>query len=313
MSFTFTRYDAATHKTQWDAFIRNAKNGHFMFERAYMDYHADRFTDHSVMVFDAETLIVVLPANIRDDTLYTHQGLTFGGFVYGAIRMGRMLDIVPAMATWLKESGVAQIQYKYVPHIYHQVPAEEDRYALSFLDTVSRRCDVSTTVNPAQRGKVSDLRRRGIKKAQKNGLKVVEGGAWSAFWDVLTARLSDKYETNPVHTLAEMECLHAAFPHNIRLFTVQDETGAVLAGSVVYETATVAHAQYIASGDAGLEQGALDLLFETLIGDVFAHKRYFDFGISTEKQGTYLNRALIAFKEGFGGGGVTYDAALYRL
>lgn len=313
MSITFTRYDAAAHGAQWDAFIRAARNGHFMFERAYMDYHADRFTDHSILVFEDDALIAVLPANIKDDTLYTHQGLTFGGFVHAAIRAGRMLDIVPALAAWLKEQGVAQLYYKFVPHIYHQVPSEEDRYALSFLEPVSRRCDISTTVNVAQRGKVSDLRKRGVKKAQKNGLKLVEGGDWGAFWDVLSARLGDKYETKPVHTLDEIKRLHASFPHAIRLFTVQDASGAVLAGSAIYETATVAHAQYIASGDAGLEQGALDLLFDTLIGEIFAHKRYFDFGISTEQQGKYLNRALIAFKEGFGGGGVTYDAALYRL
>ncbi len=36
-------------------------------------------------------------------------------------------------------------------------------------------------------------------------------------------------------------------------------------------------------------------------------KRYFDFGISTEQDGSYLNNGLIAHKEGFDARAITYD------
>lgn len=74
----------------------------------------------------------------------------------------------------------------------------------------------------------------------------------------------------------------------------------MVAGIVVYESDMVAHTQYIASNDRGKETGATDLLLEFLINKKFAGKQYFDFGISTEQAGSYLNENLIAQKEGAG-------------
>ena len=34
----------------WDDVVKRARARHFMFERAYMDYHADRFADASLLV-----------------------------------------------------------------------------------------------------------------------------------------------------------------------------------------------------------------------------------------------------------------------
>ncbi|MEM2995168.1 MAG: GNAT family N-acetyltransferase, partial [Candidatus Bathyarchaeia archaeon] len=69
------------HRMAWDDFIKNSKNGVFLFYRDYMEYHADRFTDFSLMFFDNNRLIAVMPANVKDDILFSHGGLTFGGIV----------------------------------------------------------------------------------------------------------------------------------------------------------------------------------------------------------------------------------------
>ena len=47
-----------------------------------MDYHSDRFRDYSLMVYKNEKIITLLPANRVGDTLYSHQGLTYGGLIY---------------------------------------------------------------------------------------------------------------------------------------------------------------------------------------------------------------------------------------
>jgi DNA-binding response OmpR family regulator len=39
----------ASRKREWDTFVSTAKNATFLFFRDYMDYHRDRFTDHSLM------------------------------------------------------------------------------------------------------------------------------------------------------------------------------------------------------------------------------------------------------------------------
>ena len=59
--------------------------------------------------------------------------------------------------------------------------------------------------------------------------------------------------------------------------------------------------------------GALDLLFVYLIEerpfatDCHEPPTYFDFGISTEQGGRWLNEGLIFQKEGFGARAIVYD------
>ena len=48
--FDIRRYTEAD-KAVWDTFVAQSKNGTFLFFRDYMDYHADRFRDHSLMIY----------------------------------------------------------------------------------------------------------------------------------------------------------------------------------------------------------------------------------------------------------------------
>ena len=64
---------------EWDDFVGKSKNATFLFHRGYMDYHADRFADFSLMFYYKGRLCALLPAN--DDgngSLCSHRGLTYG-------------------------------------------------------------------------------------------------------------------------------------------------------------------------------------------------------------------------------------------
>ena len=52
-----------------------------LFMRDYMDYHSERFKDNSFLFYKNNSLVAVLPANINDSILYSHQGLTYGGLI----------------------------------------------------------------------------------------------------------------------------------------------------------------------------------------------------------------------------------------
>ena len=107
-----------------------------------------------------------------------------------------------------------------------------------------------------------------------------------------------------------MRLLHSRFPENIKLFAAF-LNGSMVGGALIYETERVARAQYIAADDAGKDTGALDLLFDVLLHDVYAHKPSFEFGTSQVPDSNNLNRGLIEQKEGFGARTVVYD--YYRL
>lgn len=48
--FEIERY-TADQKAIWNQFVLNSKNGTFLFDRNYMDYHSDRFEDYSLMIY----------------------------------------------------------------------------------------------------------------------------------------------------------------------------------------------------------------------------------------------------------------------
>lgn len=294
-------------KDEWNAFISESKNGLFLFYRDYMEYHAHRFTDYSLMFYDGNRLQAVFPANIDGNLVTSHGGLTFGGFITDKrMRALLMLDIFEELRRYLKDNSVKKLIYKCIPYIYHQLPAEEDRYALFRIGAKLCRRDVTATVAMAEKLNFQELRLRSIKKALSSGVAVKEIEDFDSYWTVLQHNLKTKYDTAPVHTVEEIKYLHSKFPENIKLFCAfQDK--AILAGVVIYESSNVAHAQYIASSDEGREVGALDIVFSCLLNEYYGDKKYFDFGISTEKDGMYLNEGLINYKEGFGARAVVHD------
>ncbi len=308
------RYTAAD-APRWDAFVRGSKNGTFLFERGYMDYHADRFRDHSLLVHDPEgDLLAVLPAHEDEARLVSHGGLTYGGFVSGpAMKVPLMLGAFEAVAAYLRGLGFREWVYKTIPHIYHRHPAEEDRYALFLAGATLSRRDVLAVIDRRDRPPYQERRARAIRKAGKLGLVTAEDADLAGFWEVVTDNLGQRHGARPVHSLAEIELLRSRFPANIRLFTARRSPGELLGGVLIYESPTVAHVQYIASTEEGRRQGALDLLFDELLERRFTDKPYFDFGISNEDGGRRLNRGLIDQKEGFGGRAVAHDCCILDL
>jgi hypothetical protein len=276
-----------------------------------MDYHADRFTDCSLMFRGnaGNDLMAIMPMSFGDETLVSHGGLTFGGVVSSArMKTPAMLEVFAELMAFARGLGARRIIYKAVPHIYHRQPAEEDLYALFRFDARLVRRDVSTTLWMKERLSISKGRKWTINKSRKNSIEVRRNQDFETFMSLEAELLAAKYNTVPVHTAAEMKLLATRFPDNIKLFAAYQNDGEMLAGVIVYESPTIVHAQYIAASDAGKELFALDAILNYLINDLYIEKNYFDFGISTEQQGRYLNVGLIDFKESWGGRGTIYDA-----
>jgi hypothetical protein len=301
------RYDDLL-KPVWDNFIRRSKNGTFLHLRDYMDYHRDRFLDYSLLVWDDKNnLLAVVPANRKGDVLESHGGLTFGGFITdAAMKVPKMLYAFHAALSYLQNESFTRVLYKTVPYIYHQLPADEDRYPLFLCNAKFVRRGLLAVVDCRQRLPLQERRRRAIEKAKKNNLSARLSEDFESYWELLTAVLAQSYSTHPVHSLSEIQLLHSRFPNHIKLYCCYE--GAVrVAGVVIYQSDRVARAQYIAASERGREVGGLDFLFHYLLGEVYQQKPYFDFGTSDEHDGMYLNRGLIDQKEGFGARAVVHD------
>ena len=307
-SLKLTRYTPSL-KDEWDTFVRNSKNGTFLVERNYMEYHADRFSDHSLIFYKDDKIMALLPAHIQDTSFCSHKGLTYAGMILDNDTTAQItLDLFALLFDYIQSLGtIDRFVYSPAPHIYHRYPAEEDLYALfrNKAQLTSRK--ITTVIEQSKALPFQTLRKRKVKAAQKASYQVGKDEDFATYWDMLNINLHERHDALPVHTLEEMERLYRLFPNNIHLFTVRSKNGTMEAGAVMYESEQVAHAQYISSTAEGRNNGAVDLLFHYLIHEYYKNKPYFDFGSSVEEGGWVLNDGLIFQKEGFGGRAIMYD------
>lgn len=308
--YHIVRYTELYHK-QWDSFLNICKKNHFMFKRDYIEYHKDRFIDHSLLCIDENDDIVSLfPANQINNTVISHEGLTFGGLLYSnKLSTKNVIEIMELIVNYYKLLNIDTIIYKAIPWIYSKMAAEEDEYAIYSLGAKLYRRDVSTAILNRNQLRLSKGKKWAINKASKNGIKIHFKNEYDEYWELLTNVLMLKYQKNPVHSLSEISYLKSLFPDNIKLLVAVFENN-IIAGSVIYFNENVVHTQYMANSENGRKMGALDLVISWIIDNYIDH-RIIDFGISTENDGYYLNEGLIAQKEGFGGGAILFNH--YRL
>lgn len=315
MSYRITRY-TPEWQSLWDAFVEESKNATFLFKRRYMDYHADRFVDHSLMFFnDSSQLVAILPANeVRSDQKFiTHAGLTYGGLLLSkSSSTAEVCYLFEALITYLKEEGFAEFIYKAIPHIYHRLPAEEDLYALwqvGKAQLLERK--VSATLDLTHRLPIRERRQRYIRAAKRKGIQIEQSTCFADYWQILRNTLGRKYGAKPVHTLDEIERLHRLFPENIHLLLSKwnDQT---LSGAVLFVTDQVVHAQYLCSSPEGDEQHSNELMVDYIL-EHYGQHRYFDFGTSADEGPLGINPTLLAAKESYGCRAIMYDTYVIKL
>ena len=313
-TYSIRRYSAEL-QTSWDAFISASRNGTFLLERGFMDYHADRFTDHSLLFFRDEKLIALLPAEEREGTLTSHGGLTYGGFIFGADGTAvSTLKCFEALKHYLQEAPqLHTLRYSPPPAFYANYPSAEDRYALFRIGARLTALKLTSVIPLGSPLPMNQLRKRKVKACEKAGLQLMSDTDFAAFWNILEENLKTRHDVRPVHTLQEMQLLHSRFPDNIHLHRMVDSAGQTHGGCVVFETQTTAHIQYIASTPYGRAHGALDGLFNRLIHQRYTHKQWLDFGVSVEQGGAILNEGLVMQKEGFGARAFNYETWEVRI
>lgn len=332
---------------EWDQLVKESKNGTFLFLRDYMDYHADRFQDHSLMYYsDKGRLLAVMAANeklavpsvstARDHRsavgevqkiLYSHQGLTYGGFVLSShIHAAEVGELFSLTLSHLRTQGFTEWYYKQIPTIYHRLPAEEEDYWLWMHQAQLVDCSLMTVIplhpanshlpTPSQHplcNLVSASKRNNSNRLLHQGYRVVYSAPIADFWPILTQNLQDRFGAKPVHTFDEISLLQQRFPQQIQCCTVVSPTGEILAGTLLYLTDQVVKAQYTSASPVGKQVKALDFLILQLLHHFqeTTSLQYFDFGTSMLADTTTLNEGLVLQKEGFGGRGIA--SRIYKM
>jgi hypothetical protein len=300
MLYTVTLF-SPENTSDWDKFI-NRERHLFFFSRGYMNYHADRFEDFSLMIFDKKKLLALLPANREGGQIISHKGLTYGGMLLAKnLSWIVQKDIFGSILAFLSRENFEKVSLRVQPFFL-----SGNENMLTFCQHLGGQIEkLNTNVilqanNYEKRlAAYSERKRRNIRKANKVRFRIMREEALPEFWTVLTEVLRAKYGKKPVHNLQEILFLQKSFPENIRLYAVEVEEK-ISAGILIFDyfgDRARLHMQYIAGDDFAKENGLLDALCDILFTQY--PEAIFSFGISDDENG--LNENLLTWKLQFGG------------
>ncbi len=264
-----------------------------------MNYHSDRFDDHSLMVFKDDKLFAVLPANKKGITIYSHQGLTYGGFVLQeTAKLHETFEAFSEVLRFLTEQGIENLEIRMIPRLYHKVPSDEIDYLMHRAGGKLLKRDILMVIDYDHRIRFQKNRREGINKAIRHGLEVRIDDNFEGFWnEILVPNLQQKHDSEPVHSLEEIKLLASRFPENIKQVNVYNSEGNIVAGTTVFLTRTTVHPQYVSGNTDKNKYGSLDLCYDFIIDRFSEGRRYFNFNTSSLDGGDALSAGLIFWKE----------------
>ncbi len=186
------------YREVWDEFVKISKNGTFLHQRGFMDYHSSRFPDCSVLILDGSGIMdeersalqdvdsvkAMLPANWveKEQCVYSHQGLTYGGLlVRENVTQKEMLQMLQQIFLYYENYlRAVKIVYKPIPYIYSAYPSGEDLYALFRAGAQLTHRLVSTVVDQRHPLRIRTLRLRQSRKAVDHGFYIdrMNDGEW---------------------------------------------------------------------------------------------------------------------------------------
>ena len=285
----------------WNDFISQATNATFLFDRNFMEYHADRFQDFSLLVFEEDILQAVVPANCKDNQIFSHQGLTYGGFVFrNEFPIGQIEKVLSETFSFLQSQGFVKCEIKamlpfYAPDFHAEIQQVlSDKQAKITAQKMNLAIDFRTEYS------ISKSKLKHYRRLQSEGLVVKKEADCTIFWqEVLEPLLLEKYQTKPLHSLAEINSLQSKFPNHIEQYNLYRD-GEILAGITLFKTATVIKSQYGATTENGKKFRALDYLFLYLIDSFKADYDYFDMGTVDDNSELGYNEGLLNQKKELG-------------
>ncbi|WP_298895537.1 GNAT family N-acetyltransferase [uncultured Psychroserpens sp.] len=257
-----------------------------------MEYHQDRFDDFSLLIFDNNKLLAVFPANMSNDVVYSHQGLTYGGLIFKRdLDTNQKDEICAEVIHYLKTQKVKSLIVKPLPEFYNSKTEEVSNFWQSHSNVIKQHLILAIDYNSDFKIHKTKLKR--FNKLKSNGFIIKENPEeLRVFWnEILVNRLNDKHNAKPVHSLTEIEYLNSKFKQEIRQYNIYRDDE-VLAGITIFKKGDVVKSQYGMASTIGEKLNALDILFVYLI------YLFQDEGLNYFSMGTVNDNSERGYSEG---------------
>lgn len=299
--FRIERYHEGL-RDDWNRAVRLARNGLFFFERGFLDYHGPRFADCSLMIYEGRKPLALLPAHVEGDCLVSHRGLPFAGWIVSPEVCLRNMEMAfVLLGNYMRDTGIRRLAISPVPRVYARLPCEEELWCLRERGAVETGTKVTAVMRAGDfRTLATEQRRRILRSGILDSCRVVVSTDIRGHMERVEEFLWRRHGVKPLHSPAEMGCIAAAFPHNIRIWEVWRDN-VLVGGNLVFLMPHIVRPQHFyVSGDtektggAGVLNGALLLLDEI-------QNHWWDFGTSMDPSTGSIDPLLHQFKESHGG------------
>ncbi|MCC1484092.1 FemAB family protein [Winogradskyella immobilis] len=301
------------HKAKWNNVINQSQSATFLFYRDFMEYHSDRFHDNSLLIYENERLQAILPANCVENSIHSHQGLTYGGLIVTEnFDSSDYTDMLGYLYSYLKQNNITHLYIKALPEFYISSNQKYVDFKQNEENTIVYKSEKVLAIDYSKPLNIHKSKLKNYRKNETKGFVIEEETDFSLFWNkVLCPRLALKHNTKPVHTLKEMMYLKSKFPNNIKQYNIyfNDE---VLAGITIFDKGSIVKSQYGATTDLGEKLRAIEYLFLKLIYKYKDEgKSFFSMGTVTENTELGYNPGLLKQKEELGCS--TYYQDFYKI
>jgi len=300
---------------EWDDFIDSSINGTIFHKQKFLEYHIERqFSHHSLMFYKKNVLIAVFPASIREKTLISHPGASFGGIIYRKISLSDLLDILELIEEYAKNKKCENIEIVPPPTIYNNGD-ESLIYALKwkqytereqyFSSIIGIQNDINKQINEIIRNK-SRSQKYYDNIMMKNNLELLWTNNFDEFYPILRKN-KERYNAQPTHTLEELNKINDLLPHAIKLLVIKKD-GIAIGGNMIFiakPNLGIIFYNMINYDYSDIQISTIQIL-ESIKWGKDNKIKYLDFGISHEagtKHPLIPKISLIKFKEEFGGYG----------
>jgi hypothetical protein len=287
-------------KKDWDEVLDNSINGIFLHTREFIEYHKGRFVDASLIIYDNNFPLAIFPAEIDDNFVYSHRGLTYAGWIIRSGLSGNQIFIIlKETISFYKIIGKYIQELRTVPEIFcknSQTSLFENLSKLGAVKYFSAMHHYSPLpIKISNKGKLW-----GKRKALSAELSIQISNDYQPFWnEILIPNLKKRHQVKPTHSLEEITYLSKSFPENIVLYEVR-LNGEILGGAVLFFTDITIHGQYISANEKGRKFKALDYLMAFFLEQRRYSHRFFNMGVSHIPGTNKINKGLQWWKESFG-------------
>jgi hypothetical protein len=313
-------------RATWSAFVERSNNGTVFHSPDFLDYHPEgRFDNHHLMLESSSgKTMAFVPGAVSqwDDGAWfrSYPGASYGGPVLeDSLGLDRVERMTEALIRYCRQQGFAGIEMTLPPVSYFRRPHNYIDFALVKNGFRYKKRELTAVIDLRRLGEEIDLgfsqsARRGVRKAQKSGLQVIEDNDFSRFYPVLAGNLKERHNVEPTHTLEELNLLAELLGQNrVKQFVSVDRSGEVYAGMIMFHcNPRVTLAFYISHNEEYQAMRPVNIVYREVInwaGKMGYH--YLDLGTYTLNM--KVNYGLCRFKESFSARGQFRNTFLGKI